>query len=1070
MEQNNYRDFYTQFTEDWPSSPQPKSIMINGILQNLDYKKLNKNHIAVYQVVPSEQSDAFYTALNTNLNNPNISSITLLCNRTVLSRAIDDKKIKIVSLNLWDGIKFNHIFQLFTERTINVVFFDSIVLDYTTADMIFNVPEKTIGLLSSKTFVDGIPENFVNYNFLSKHNPNNFSEFNALIINNTKNIELDYYFNFYGSINLVINKFYCNMFNVVNLSRIVTSFLLENNVDYQKCQHYVDSDLFAIIFAVPQLDYSSASGLEIKLDLDRIKQFIDEPKTIFNYRNITFDTLQRVPSSIDIIDKSDISQLQHIILHNFYKEYNHTFNNTFGRITEEIELYKTETLNNLQKELDEFKDKRLKDIEEIVNNDFVQKHRKLDEELNEKSTNSLLLSKRNELQYKQEYETKYERLYNEKLLNLDSELKARETSLFNNTNDVIKQYFDENIKKRNTDIDIYSANRKREIEDELENYNKSALTTLQKNHEAEKRRLEISLLEFRRYCETKIEAEAIVQNKERFEKEYLTAREKMHSELLQERSKKVEELRIEYDILKKNHNSDLQNAIIIRNQQTEKAIETYKAEQMKYVREEIDVFATRHRELELLKAKQEVNAYSNSEYDRVNNEIRNLELSKQIKLNEEMQEMFNSNKYRIDNEIKMYEESEVRRSRSSLREKESSLISEAVNMREVVILEQLQTFHATKDLELQELYKKNHRELESRIELGKKKINVELKMHHDVELEKVTSRIKQKSEDLEHKLIEYHANRMAAIDKECSIVKEMYGKDLEITKQTTLADNLNRINHELEDMNLAARERYMSEFNSKKEEDINKYKLELQTELDTLLSEQKHKIEIIQLQHQTRLEADKQNVFNEMRKYKETMLKNQTFDNEILESQRIEHHNRQIRNTETEVKELRERSIACLKDEVEHIKKDMILATKTEIRENMIDEEKRQREELDKFLSEEKSKILEENMKTLEGYKQEHLQDIERLHASKKDIELAHQAEIDNMITEKNATLEQIKEDLKFKAFTLNAQLLEEIASKKKFVEEELEKEMDIKREKAEREMRTRIMKVEKELSTFFQQ
>jgi hypothetical protein len=525
----------------------------NGAIAELSKTDIAQN-INLYVVIPSvnDQFPYFEQVLSHHIENPHITSITLFKNCKEDEADFIHDKIKIIESSNVYGLKYDDIFQHFEESAINIFVQDIVAFD-TSLTYIHALTKKQIGLISSRTFdkFHDIPNEVDQLKNFSTESPSLNFKFNGIIVRGKPNILCDFILDIYGSLNLLILSM-CEKYEVVNVSKIVLSYLLAENPDITENETYM-ADEFPVIHSSPQLYYFE----DLNVTIPDTKDFLQ-----YNTQPADLVTLDPVKESLEVLPLSDqlhITEVKNKILSTFFIEYREEHNTKMKKLEQ---AYESDYVGREVKLNARFEEQRVKLAEELKRREQEEKNRQ-DEQLRLYSHEKRLQI---ESQIKQKLESdlatltsrrvaENEKLDNEIASKLESELK-RVKKITDDTESSAYLAFKHEIeafsKKAYSDIAIEVASiRQRKMNDvytECSTLRDEEIEKVNEEHIKEKERLDVLLAEYELFKKQETET--------KFSREYF-----------EQYSKAIAELHTEMEVLKVQKMTDMHNQLSVHKEQ-----------------------------------------------------------------------------------------------------------------------------------------------------------------------------------------------------------------------------------------------------------------------------------------------------------------------------------------------------------------------------------------------------------------------------------------------------------------------------------------------------------------------
>jgi hypothetical protein len=332
MDTYNCLDYYTQFVNTWEEFRKPSTLVTKGFLDTDDIQDIK---CVIYQLLPSQITDEFIKALTQNLENPEISRICLFTSiGNNLSDMIESDKLSIINLSSVNEIQYSHVFKYMESNQINIFLNDYIVIE---PNKLKSLKVNQFGLLSASTNIT--------------------CEFNGFVINSTPLFKANYYINMYGSINLVIRKFYMNSYKIVNLSTIIPLTLLDHNIDCTTTNHYVNLPIFFVVFSIPQ-----DKVIEIDVDTEKLLDNLTSDTTYLKHSIDHEIMYKNINDYIPILNQLELAEIENRIKSSIYFKCKHDLNNN----KKLLEKSRKDMDDQLREKMIEFQKERQKVIDSSI--------------------------------------------------------------------------------------------------------------------------------------------------------------------------------------------------------------------------------------------------------------------------------------------------------------------------------------------------------------------------------------------------------------------------------------------------------------------------------------------------------------------------------------------------------------------------------------------------------------------------------------------------------------------------------------------------------------------------------
>lgn len=523
-------DTCTQFHNKW--GIQPNLILVDSEIP----VQSNNFPISVYHILTSASADAI-RSIQLNAENSHIHHVYVVTNNLDVKSHFNNKKILFLEFNKFYGITVNDIIKNFKDNAVNILLYDNVVIEYSNITNARLITNDTVGLISSRVFEKGIPDVFEKYSVYSKLPDTSILEFNGTVILGKPTGSYDYYTHIHGYKNLTIKNL-SDHYELINLTKIITSYLLSENVAFSDHNTYISKIFniqYPIVIAISE-DFKVISEDNLKIVYDDI-----------------FNELYLSPSELTTYEKSDMKQLpitnqielykiSMFLKNKFYTDYKTKYetilkNNTIllenlkNTGLEKIQADHSKTRTKLIKELDDLKSKILSDIQKEHDSMRVEaenKHRSLEKELQnsrEKETQLYLATK------KREIDDQYNRELAERISKIEELVKTREANEFTRINEYIKQYVTTKIAEADTSIETYKTNKLQEVETLITQLYKTKELDVAKKYEQDQINAQKLIDEFKTNETIRVSNEILARYEQKYTEEYLKQIAILHNDM-----------------------------------------------------------------------------------------------------------------------------------------------------------------------------------------------------------------------------------------------------------------------------------------------------------------------------------------------------------------------------------------------------------------------------------------------------------------------------------------------------------------------------------------------------------
>lgn len=462
-------------------------LFFNGSLS--DSGELSLKPIRLFLLMtPTEQ---FIKALNLNLKNPNIDSITLFSNFND-DEPVSHTKLKYIKTSKYYGLQLSDVTSYFKDDEINIFMYDTLVLDFNSIIYSHYLTKTQFGILSSKHFDGAIPDDSCVLKTVSSYNNVN-TDFNGFVILG-KIQDYDLFLDMYGSINMLVS--YLDNHEVINLSKIIISYLFEKKVHEDT---YI-SDKFPVIYAPFQLYFME--DLNVMLPREDVLELFSREIV----ECVTLDHEYR-EDHLPLEDREIITNIKNKILSEMLLNYNIERKKQIEDTKRQCkELYDISNEQNV-KELDEKKQKKCEELDVFFEQE--KKHRREILDVQHEKEKVEIARKIKEIEDLAQTKAEEKKITEFKKIDIEIQKKLdnETTKLSENIKDIkirahltLKQEIEAFTKTAyaNLDEEIKQTREQKiqEINLEISLIGKSQLERIKEDHQAEKRRLDVLLKEY----------------------------------------------------------------------------------------------------------------------------------------------------------------------------------------------------------------------------------------------------------------------------------------------------------------------------------------------------------------------------------------------------------------------------------------------------------------------------------------------------------------------------------------------------------------------------------------------
>lgn len=476
-------DYYTHFTETWKDYSKPSTIITKEVL---DIQKIDHTlQCNIFQLIPSVVSDKFIASIKTNSQNSHISKILLFSSNDFDTSIFKSDKVIFIRLTDIIEVQYCHIFKYMDNNIVNIFLIDYVVLDQNSSIYLKSIKSKELLLFSSKS-----SENIT-------------CEFNAFAVKDNPIFSANYYINMYGSLNLLIRKFYMNAYKLINVSNIIETIITDTNIDCSKKYNYINLPTFFLFFCIPQntveeytVDFDSLSKT-LESDIMHKNHSIDLTSVYKNVQDyipildqIKYTELEnRIKSAIyfkckkefldntEFIDKTrkileeEIKEKVNKIQEQKQKIVETTVENYRKNIVDQIDTYKKINIEIIDSELDTYKKEKTREIDDLCIKEFNKRIETMRQEIDEKKNREEISFETyiREL-YESKYADKVEELFQENLKKKNEQLDEIAKDLLERKNKVLEDVHKRRVEEKDAEFDFYCKQEEERIKQKLSTF------------------------------------------------------------------------------------------------------------------------------------------------------------------------------------------------------------------------------------------------------------------------------------------------------------------------------------------------------------------------------------------------------------------------------------------------------------------------------------------------------------------------------------------------------------------------------------------------------------------------
>jgi len=929
--QDNFSSYIAQLKTKYKDTTF-NPLFFNGCLIDTGESQVKRIHLFLLM----QPNEHFNKALNLNLKNPNIDSITVFSNFND-GDPISHNKLKYIMYSKYFGLQISDITRLFKENEINIFVYDTVVFDFDSILYSRHLTNTQFGIFSAKQFDDNIPDNLSMFKNVSSYKNVN-TDFNGFVVLG-KLQNYDLFLEMCGSINMLIS--YLENHEVINLSNIMVSYLFEKRV-YEDT--YI-SDNFPVIYAPFQLYFTE----ELRVVLPR-----EDVLEIFSREIVDCVTIEHdyTQDALPLEDRELITNIKNKILSEMLLNYKAECEKQIQTIKLQCtELYNSTNEKNM-KELDQIKQQKVAELDVFFEEKSEHRNEVLEiqyqKELKELSRKIKEAESVAEAEHERKRFTEFKKIDIEIQKKLDTETKKAEQVIEDSkkrASVAFKQEIELLSKTAYANLDEQikqvREQKLREIDREMSVNSATQLEKMNKEHQTEKQRLDVVLREYNEFKQQEIES--------------------LH--------------RTEYD--KKLSSSLVEIKIYVESVKKEK-LEEVQVE----LKKETETMYTNLRKTETLKEKEidhKLKLYEQDSVTKVDSHIKEL-MTQRIKTEE----------LRMDNELRLLRESKRKQMESEEIAKikqECVIIKEGLlkhaeleiesfkhneyDRRKLDVEEKIRIFHNEKMEEYQTLLEKQQIEHSNKQDVLLNELK-EKKLRELDEL--ITSKLSERTAELQS----YKTEQLKEISLFLEKFKENELSKIELTKQlqnNELKEKMDKQEREIENELSTKRQEKIKEIKAELTKERKKISAELEKQFQETLeakNKEQEKEYAAKLQEKfVILEKENEILFTNLlssskRQYDSYVEENKTEKNK-LEQIVIEEHNKQLRVLEEEYQEKIDFHKSLLKDSIKDERQKLLASEKDAIS-----------KELESYKIERTAEIRQETVAKVAKLKEEQLLNIDR--------------------------------------------------------------------------------------------
>jgi hypothetical protein len=924
MSDIDYHSIYTQFITESCNGTRHPAVITKGFIGKLPVPSTKIN---VYQLIPSTVSERVLQTIELNRKHPSIQSYTAI--------KLKDTSIPqgVRSIDIPKGpISYSDVISVVDPNSVNIVLYDSVVIDQVWTDYIGHISSGMLGILSSRKFTDGIPEDVSVYNDRSAYTYE-IDNFNGFIFLGRPQIDLNYFVNVFGSKHMLIKKFYQMKFNIVNLANIVPCYMFEQNPDYKKAESYLNAPSFSIMIVQPQSDTV-------------VSDIVIDEKEIFRERDSTpvdppvcFPDLQlNVDNFIPILSRLNLSELEHNIRVTFYNQHRTEY--------EQMHKHIVENQIRLQKDFDaRIQDARVAQmtkLEEDYKNktkELLNRYTAMEQQL-ASDLDSIREQKMKEIDDKVEAELDIAR--GKRSIELETEKKT----LF----DALEAQYSVAQRERQKAVADYEKSERERVEREITDIYSTKYDQLNAKLDAHRREVEANTEKLRAKLETKIAEEIRTEYISKYNEEYIKSLAQLVKSIEQRKTSAFVTLDKEIQAIRNSRKKEIERWEGLQMKTVSKSLVDYEAEQRAKIMDITRLFY----DSQMIGVQTRINNKYTEELHRklntLDQEIQTIRLQKLQELNEESTKLFNielekinressikrtenekellieyeNEKAKLVRELENFELKERAEIKERLIEHEKSESDAIMKERESVIQKIIDSKRAQKEAELNSILSERMMKDSAAITRNKNELEQqfiqkrnELTAKYDILLEEEDARLKKYETDFANKLQiqeekireQILSTRLLYIESECAKIREQRTAETIADCNAQVAaftkkmdENKDRIKKEHDDAIELLKQTKMAE--------LDEWAVRQKEEKNTILQKELAKLEDL-LKEQYELKKFE---------YAEVFTKEMV----EIEKSRIGFHSREQARLMQELVDMKDAAVTAINTEVESLKQSLL--------------------------------------------------------------------------------------------------------------------------------------------------
>ncbi len=784
MNDIDYHSIYTQFVTEKCKDTRPPAIVASGVLQKIEELCTKVN---LYHILPTTLTSKVVEAIKINSTNPHIQSMKLI--KHVDTFVDPSIKCEIIPYKTRSAITYTDIIKSFDPTSINILLYDSVVIDQVWVDYLGHITPNTLGVLSSKKLKSPVPEDPLVFNDFSVYTYE-IDNFNGFIVFGRPNIDLPYYPNVFGSKHMLIKKCYASKYNIVNLAHILPCYMLEANADYSTVDTYFHAPSFSLMIVTPQVQ-----SLDINIVIDEDDIFKDRD-TIPVDSTVTFEDVQTdISTYIPFIEQLGFATFERAVRTNFYskmqKEYalklsqfNELFERRVSDIDTSLQTVKLERESKLENELTQ------------KSKDIVQKYaaieKKIVEDLEE-------VKNRKVKDIEKTVATECELIRAKKMVEIESQTKT----LF----DTLEVQYSQKLAEKHKLINEYETHRKLEVDEDIANIRSNKISEVESEIAEMKQSLEKNVDEMRSNLQDKISIEIRSEYIKKYNDEYLKSLIHMNQKIEERQNSILHDIDEQADVYKQKKFKEIEIWERLQRNKALALLVDYECVQKK----KISDASTRHKD---------------SEFGKIDMQVKH-----------RMEQEFANKKRQLDEQIDKMRIEETRKVNKEASDFLKEVVARADAESNVIrndLIQNIENELNAQKLEMQKRIEDSEKsmmdEMKKRVAANEEKyVEKLMREREDIIVDKLASIQKMKESELQKEFVgKYNEKYAEHVKKFGELDKKLQDKKVEI--DTEIQKHKEQIDSEMSEKRKQALEKYQREDEFLREELLNSRKLFVESE------------------------------------------------------------------------------------------------------------------------------------------------------------------------------------------------------------------------------------------------